>query len=267
VRRNREIKNELDKLYSIKIISTEIESDNNGVKNMIDNSENMVTNITNKNDTYEKDEFQVKVLINASEITSPNIVWLESANSSETMFFPNLTSVSYPLSEVTFRVNKYEYDNCNGDYSKNCEKTYLNFDTFREKNTITSEEIIPLYQNEMIWIDFYNWFTGLFGREPIGNEGAIIGYDLVFRGNIVDLDPVISTVTITATSGNLFNDTKFEASNNIHLEINDTSERFASFDGFKISIRLLYCYFNKLCYKFHIVFTAPQGLKRRRPGV
>jgi hypothetical protein len=74
----------------------------------------------------------------------------------------------------------------------------------------------------MIWIDFYNWFTGLFGREPIGNEGAIIGYDLVFRGNIVDLDPVISTVTITATSGNLFNDTRFEASNNIHLEINTT---------------------------------------------
>lgn len=47
-----------------------------------------------------------------------------------------------------------------------------------------------------------------------------------FTGIIID-----PAYTVVPTSSNLYNDTTFESATNIHLEINDTAERYASFDG------------------------------------
>lgn len=174
-------------------------------------------------DLYERSGYEIKVYSNGDQIQVPDLKWVEVADSNPQIFFPNVTGVTYPLSEVTFRVNKFEEEQCSTvGYVINCVGSRLDFTDFRAKNNITSETITELYgTNATTWVLFRDWFLGLFGVEPIAEE-YFVGYDLRFEGTIVDLDPTIYIFESTINPSVTYN-VSVEANSASHLNISTTA--------------------------------------------
>lgn len=148
------------------------------------------------------------------------------------IFFPNLTGITLPLDEITFvsHGHPFEFTECKGDLVTECDYHNVLWDGFRAKNNITSETTIQTYDtNGTTWNGFIDWFRGVFGYEPL-QEQYFLNEKKTFKGSLVDLDPQIITQSWT-TSTALLNQSVGEGNSYFHVEINDTSERYATFDG------------------------------------
>jgi len=173
-------------------------------------------------DEYSKLNFNVKIFINGTQIHTPDISFIEPATNTDNKieFYPNLTGVSYPLDEVTFRVNTLsipisKIETIQGTEELNWE---LSFNTFEAKNNITDKIITPNYKDLMTCI----WDTNIiFVWQLRDCMSEIESYDITYYGEIIDLDPTISITNVTFYNSILENTTSEPEFS--HLTINDSS--------------------------------------------
>jgi hypothetical protein len=101
----------------------------------------------------------------------------------------------------------------------------------------TDLNIVHYRQNEFDFLNGINKHR--LNLDDICYEGANCSFQINQKDNEYILEVyfynkdgfIDPSYTIIPISGNIYNNTRFESSTNIHLEINDTAERFASFDG------------------------------------
>jgi len=109
-----------------------------------------------------------------------------------------------PLPEVSFEVNKLSEEYCtNGFYFKECFKTEWDFCKFEAKNRIDSKEIKDIY--ELGDLSFWTEFLKLFGYKP---DVKVIGYNITYKGDIVDLDPSLIYVYTSSSQVVFLNQTE-----------------------------------------------------------
>lgn len=186
-------------------------------------------------DTYDRGNFTIEIYSNGEKMTTPDLQWSEPITNTENEidFYPRIQNISYPISNITFRVNKLSEENCypTGFYTSECKTTTLSFEEFETKNNITNKVTTGVKHSVLECLSFANIIEW---SQFIECRDTPYAWDISYLGNITDLDPSLVLVYSTTSGGVInLNNTNI-TSNGVGIILNSTgvyNGTYGSFDS------------------------------------